>query len=503
MASKGFTRNFRPLEILNETQIEDIHRGSLYILEETGCAFLEDGSLELLKKAGCIVNFDTKIVKFPPALVEECIRKCPSSFRIKARDPKDDIIVGGNTIYFTPQVGMNTVDLDTWEPRTPTRKENYDFVKIMDHLEFLHTLWLYCPYFGWEGVPPVMGIPESTAAMFRASTKIPASGYSTDCEIFTIQMAQALECEMMSFVACSNPLTYYGEACLSAKRFSEAGMPILLSNGTTMGATGPATYAGAVALYNAEMLAGIVLLQLLKPGIRVMGQDFAYPMNMRSGSPAFGSIGIDIHQVAFAQLWRKYGIPTTTGAFSHGSSKRIDFQDGYEKAKGAFLGALSGAHLIPMHGALSQELSAHPVEAILDDDIAAMVGRFLEGIEVNDETLALDLINTVGPIPGMYLDKKHTRDWWNSVEYLPKNADRLTYHEWSEGGKKGCIEYGVERMEKILSTHTPKPLTDSQENDLEKILKEARDFYKKRELISDEEWSELEKDVSSSNYPFE
>ena len=219
MAQKGFTRKFRPLEILTEGQVEEIHRGTLYILEHTGVVFLHEEVLKLLKNNGCHVDFGNNRVKFPPALVEECIRRCPSSYLIRARDPKHDLIIGGNTSYFTPQVGKDIADQNTWETRTPTRKENYEFVKVMDGLECLHTQWLYCPFFGFEGVPPVMGIPESVAGMFRNSTKIPASGYQTDCEIFTTKMAKAIGSDVLGICVCANPLTYYRDACLAARLY--------------------------------------------------------------------------------------------------------------------------------------------------------------------------------------------------------------------------------------------------------------------------------------------
>ena len=164
---------------------------------------------------------------------------------------------------------------------------------------------------------------------------------------------------------------------------------------------------------------------------------------------------------------------------------------------------MSGAHLIPMHGALSSELSAHPIEAILDDDIAGMVGCFLDGIDVSDETLALNLIDEVGPIPGMYLDKPHTIKWWRSMEYEPKAADRLTYPEWMNSGKKSCLDYAKERMNEILATHKPPPLSPKQEQAIEGILKEARQYYKDKEMISDKEWEAMQKDLDSANYPYE
>jgi trimethylamine--corrinoid protein Co-methyltransferase len=120
----------------------------------------------------------------------------------------------------------------------------------------------------------------------------------------------------------------------------------------------------------------------------------------------------------------------------------------------------------------------------LDDDIAGMIGRFLDGVEVTDETLAVDLIERVGPIPGFFLDKEHTRNWWKKEQYLPKAADCLTYPEWVKSGKKDCLDYAKARMEEILSTHEVSiHLTEEQDRKISDILEEAYAHYKSEGLI--------------------
>ena len=484
MTMKGFTRKFKPLEILTEEQIEDIHRGTLDVLWETGLTCHHKRALKLFEENGCKVDYGKERVKFPPGLVEESLRKAPSSFRVKARDPKNDIIVGGNTVYFKGGCGMETVDLDTGEPRVATRQENYDGVRIMDALENLHFLCTYSPYFGFEDVSPSMAIPESCAAKFRNSIKAQREGHSMDSEIFTIKMAKAVGADLIVSSYLSPPLTYYEDEVGAAFRAIEADFPIFVASAPVMGGTAPATIAGATVTNNAEQIAGVILAQLIKPGAKVIVGDCIFPQNMRTGTPDFGQIGEALHIAAFGQIWRKYGIPTNTGAApSFSNSKQTDFQCGYERAILMLVIALSGFNLMGLHGSVYGELSWSPLQAILDDDIAGMVGRFIEGVEVNDETLAIDLINEVGPIPGHYLNKAHTRKWWKKEQFIPKVADRLTYPEWMEKGKKSCLDYAKERMEEILATHKPTPLTEDQDKEIERILKEARKYYKERGII--------------------
>ena len=137
---RGFRRNFKPLEILTEEQVEAIHQGTLEILERTGLRIEHERALKLLEKNGCHVDYHNSRVRFPPALVEESLRRCPSSFRIKARDARKSVVLGGNSLYFAPFPGTQTVDVDTWKPREATRQEYYEGVTILDALDNVHCL---------------------------------------------------------------------------------------------------------------------------------------------------------------------------------------------------------------------------------------------------------------------------------------------------------------------------------------------------------------------------
>jgi len=502
MAVKGFVRNMKPLDVLTGEQLEEIHSATLHVLRKTGVRFDSTRALELFEKNGCRVNHDTNRVRFPEGLVEECLRKAPSRFHVRARNPENDMVWGGNTTYFQALSGMRTVDLNTWEPRTPTREEYYDAITVLDGLENVSIVPWYTPWFGFKHIPPVMAMPEGLAARLRNTSKFTCAGYSMGCELFNIQMAQAVGAELRTMMAASPPLTFYEETIDAAFRIVEAGFVLLPTSGSVYGGTAPATIAGSLVSGNAEIMAGLVFAQLVRPGTRVIAQDFSFPQNMRTGAPAFGSMEISLHQAAFNQIWHGYGIPTD-GGVCYPNSKKIDYQAGYEKAIIATIGALSGTNTIWIQGALYGELAFHPVQAVIDDDIAGMLGRFLQGIEVNDETLAVGVIDEVGPIPGHYLNQPHTRKWWKKEQFIPRASDRLTHPEWLKQGKKDCIAIAKERCEQIRSCHrVSPPLTESQEQDIERIVKEARNFYRKKGLISDIEWENYQKDIASPNYPY-
>jgi trimethylamine--corrinoid protein Co-methyltransferase len=476
MPLRGFMRSIRALEIITEEQVEAVHRSTLEVLERTGLRYESEKALRVFEKSGCRVDFDERRVRFPSALVEETLAGCPSSFGVRSRNPAHDVRIGGPALYFSDMPGKGILDLGSWKIRKATREETREALVVLDALENFHILCSYTPYFEVEGVSPAMAIPETVAAKMRFSTKVMWTGYQNDCEVFAIEMAKATNQEIIGISLPSAPLTYYADACESAIRFAEAGLPLNFASGCMMGGSAPATVAGSLVSFNAEVIGGIMLAQTVRPGTRVVVEDSVLPMDMRSGSPIFGSLSACLHIAAFAQVWRRYGIPTFADC-GWTSSKRIDFQDGYEKALTAFAIALSGCNVANLHGGVYGELAFHPLQAILDDDLAGVVGRFVEGVTVNEDTLATDLIGEVGPIPGHFLNTDHTRRWFDREGYRPKAADLLTYQEWENGGKKDAIEIARQRMDEILKTHKPVPLPEDQDGEIERILERARAFY--------------------------
>lgn len=480
MARTGVIRKIPFLEMLAGEHLERLHEATLQVLWQPGVRFESEWALDFLAANGCKVDRETRQVCFPRDVVEACLARAPRSFVVKAPKPENDLLLGGDGIYFTHSSGMETVDLRTFEPRKATLKEYVDCVRVLDALETVDLLGAY-PFFGYEGVSPAMAIPEGVALKMRYSGKHQMEGCSNDNEIFTIQMAQATGQEITGIVGYSAPLMWGREAIDGARRIVEAGFHLTTVDGCIRGGSAPVTIAGEIVVSNAAHLSMIVLTQLLRPGHRISVGHFSLPMNMSTGAPAFGQIDSSISNVIFNQVWRWYGIPFSNGSPGYVNAKIMDFQAGYEKMAAAMLAALSGAGFILLHLGVSGEITAHPLQAILDEDVAGMIGRFLAGEEVSDDTLALALIEEVGPLPGHYMDKRHTIKWWRKEQYVPKSADRLSYSQWLSGERKVALDYARERMASILSEEPQSRLTDSQEEDLRRILAEARAFFAKRE----------------------
>lgn len=501
MAVKKFKRAFKPLAILTEEQVNSIYAGILEVLWTTGVVFDHDDALQLMDKHGCKVASDQKKVFIPSDLVEECLRICPSNFTIKARNPEYDLQVGRNSLNFMTYPGRMSMNLDTWDPQIATRKEYYEAVTVLDALESIHALCAYTPWFEMAGVPPAMAMPESLAARLRNSTKVPMVGSLLECDIFHLQMAEAVGTEIIQIANTASPLRINKDVIDMIFRLSDSDFVLVVGDGGNLGATAPVTIAGAAVTGCAQMMAALVLAKLIRPETRIIASNGMLPLNMRSGHPRFGDVSTSLHTIACNQIWQKFDIPTFL--LQSFSSKKIDFQLGYERMFMVLASALSGSNIIGIHGTVSSEMTHHPIQAILDDDIAHMIGRFLEGVNVSADTLALDLIREVGPVAGNYLSSEHTRDWWSKEQFIPETADILTYDEWRNNGKKDCLDYAREQMSELAATHkVDPPLTSSQEEDVERVLGEARKHYFKQGHIAGNEWETYMESIKSPQYPY-
>jgi trimethylamine--corrinoid protein Co-methyltransferase len=488
----GFTRTMSPLRVLSPEEIETVHRGALSVLETTGIRLESERALSLMAEGGCRVDMEERMARIPAWLVEECLERTPSSYLVTARDRRNDLMVGGDTLYFMQGMGMRHVDLDTWETRPATLSEHRDAMIVADALDNCHMADAVFSYTELEGVPPIMTFLETLASGLRHSSKAQHYGYAKDCDVFAIRLAEELGIHLEAELDAASPLTIYGESIDAAFRYVEAEMPIQPTVGSFLGSEGPVTTAGSLVLAVATVMGWAVLTQLIKEGAPISIQYGFEPLDMRRGSPLFGSVLNALGHVGMNQMLRAYRIPSCTSAGFASMSKKFDYQCAYEKALGTLVAALSGGNLHIFQGGTTGELAYHPVLSIMDDDVAGWVGRMLGGVDVNRDTLAIDLINEVGPIPGHYLNTAHTREHWRSEHFFPEVADEEAYPVWKESGKKDMLDLARERMDHLLSTHRPEPLTDEQERAVERMLSDARDHYRKEGLITDEEWAAYE-----------
>jgi trimethylamine--corrinoid protein Co-methyltransferase len=185
-----------------------------------------------------------------------------------------------------------------------------------------------------------------------------------------------------------------------------------------------------------------------------------------------GAVEVGIMAVGIAQVWRSYNIPTGV-FFPMTDSKLPDEQAAYEKYLQLLLCSLAGINYIMPCGGLENEGAQSIAQLVIDNEVCGMVGRILDGINVTEETLAIDLIKEVGPIPGNYLKKQHTRDWWKKERYLSKLSTREPYEKWLSSGAKDVVKRALEIGKEIIKTHKPPGLSKELNEKLDEILKIA------------------------------
>jgi trimethylamine--corrinoid protein Co-methyltransferase len=459
-----------PFDILSEDQLAMIHYGALEVLERTGVVFESEEALDILQKGGCTVDRSRQLVNMPGWLVEECMRRCPSSFSYRARNPKYDLRLGYPKVYFMSCPGLFIEDLDTGERRQAILEDMGPLTRLLDALEEIHLAFM--PAGTVTDRPEEMTFEYITAEVMRNTEKIGIGANFHGSAKWTIEMCEVTNQQVWTAMSPTSPLTYRRHTIEGGLLFAKAGYPQQICPGVFLGASGPATLAGTLVQQTAEQLAGATLLQLAVPGVGIVFGSYAHIMDMRSASPSIGAIEIGIIGAALAQICRFYGIPCQT-SFPWTDSKALDEQAGYEKATQLALCALAGCNVMSNGGGLEAERLWSPVQTVIDNELNGMVARMLQGVRVTDETLAVDLIHDVGPLPGNFLKTKHTQRMWKSEQFVPRLSDRLSYESWLQQGSKDIVTKARERAKEIIATHEVPPLPEDQDRELDRILKAA------------------------------
>jgi trimethylamine--corrinoid protein Co-methyltransferase len=452
-----------PLEVLLPEQLERVHLTSLDILENIGLDFLDDEALNIWQKAGTKVDPAARRVWPDRGLVLEAVAQAPASFTWRARNPAHNVSVGGNTLTFGPSGGMAYVS-DLEQGRRPgTLADLENFLKLSQLCPLLH-------YASWEQVSP-QDVPVSLRhlrrlyAAFTLTDKVvleTAHGreITTDC----LEMARLVFGDLTDggpvigdVINVNSPLRYDGRMLGGLITYARAGQVCLITPFIQAGATSPITIAAALAQQNAEVLAGVALTQLVRPGAPVVYGGFVTPADMRSGGPAFGTPEGAWALLAGGQLARYYGLPYR-GSGSLTNAKMPDAQAAYESMWTFWPAILSHANMI-MHavGWLDGGLTASYEKFMLDAEMLAMFSHFLAGFTIDDDTLALEIMAAVGP-GGHHLSTSHTAAHCRTEFYQTGLFDRRNYESWLSSGAEDATQRAHRMWREWLEQYQPPPL---------------------------------------------
>lgn len=459
-----------PLNAVPGADIDRVHQASLHVLSETGVRFLDGDTLRYLQEHGCQVDHERQVARFPAGLVETCLRHIPPGFKLRARNPRYDILFTPNTVHFAACSGMAVLDPDTLARRPGLYRDAQDAARLCDALENMAGANTGLGYVADK--PLKVNLEWLYAAAIRNSEKVTSVGVMDDSEKWGIRMAQAAGEDIIVCVSSCSPLGWSKDQILGMKRALAAGMPVGIQSMASPGVTAPATLAGAMVVMNAEILAMAVLVQLLRPGTGLMYSCFTIPLDMRTATLASGSIELGLATVISAQLSRFYRMGSIV-FLPMSDAKLPDEQAGYEKGMQWLLAGMAGINLIWGAGMLEGHSLWSNAQLLIDAEMCGMVGRYLEGVRVDDNTIPLDVIDSVGHFPGTYLDHEHTRDWWKGERYLPLVSSREVYAIWAERGGRDVLARADEKARQLLAGHQPVPLPAGVERELDHLLQAA------------------------------
>ncbi len=460
------------LEVLSPDEVQQIHDTSMRILAEVGIHVDYGRARRLFREAGAAVNDEAQVVRIPESLVQWAVSQAPRSFTLYGNAPEFRMEIGGDHVCFAA-LGTPThiLDLETGQRREVVLEDVHRHLKIINALDHIHNSQMDI----WPSDIPMTTIHAeailSWARNSRKSFGMGCYGFLPTLDMMRLMALavggkEELKARPRFFAICSVvcPLKMVQMQAEGMLICAEYGQPIAMSPEALAGSTAPATLAGLLAQQNANILAHVTLAQIARPGTPVLYGTVSTITNMRLGTVALGAVETGLITAASAQLARFYGLPCrSVGATTE--SKLEDIQAGIERVATLIPAVLAGVNLITCGGTLDSTMLESHALMVLDDEICGMILRMAEGIRVNNETLALDLIRQVN-FAGHYLDQAHTVRHFRREHFVPRLLVREPYETWEKEGRATAIERARQRALEILAGHQPRPLDPAREKGL-------------------------------------
>ncbi len=470
----------RPYPVLSEDDVRQIRDAAIAGLDRIGVKVGTAQGRKLLKKAGATVDERKEIVKIPRSLTEEILERPSVHVTLYARDPTRTADLDFSHVHLCNNgTGPLTLDHETGERRPSTSKDLADSARVSNALEHHHVFWPMC---NSNDAPPEVRLYVDLKVSFLNTPKhiLYASGANAEEARRLVAMGAAVaggEDElrkrpiMSSVQTTIAPLQLDGPMMDGAFAFGGAGVPVAIFTMPTPGATGPVTLAGSVTVAAMEFLAGLVQCRLANRAAPVIWGCGVTPLDMKTTTRAGGAPEHGLTGAAITQLAHAFGCPSLTGGFDTTASV-----DGTQSAIEGFPQAMSvvlgGADLIVGLGLLEDAKTLSLVKLVIDDEEAAMIQRLADGILVNEDTIALDLIEKVG-IGGMFLAERHTIEHLRQEQFFPKLIDRRSVDLWRRDGGRTLEERARARVRDALAKPVPLPLEPKLVRKLDAIIDEA------------------------------
>ncbi|HUL18198.1 MAG TPA: trimethylamine methyltransferase family protein [Steroidobacteraceae bacterium] len=454
-----------PLEILTAEQVERILLAAFRVLEEAGLEIRSAAAREVYRRAGALVDEETQIARLGRELVEAQLARAPERFVLHARNPERHLHVGDHVVNFGPVTGAPHIS-----DREHGRRYG-DIESFRNILRLIHMLGVV----HWQGgivVEPVdVPVPVRHLATYQAHIEcadivwaargiggvqardaIALSAIEHGCSIEALAQRPTL----LTVTNVNSPRRVDEEILDNILIMAEHGQCVVITPFTLMGAMAPVTLAGALVQQTAEALGIVALCQLVRPGTPCVLGGFTSNVDMRTGSPAFGTPEYVHAVIAGAQLGRRLKLPVRTSAVN--ASPVVDAQSTYETAFSLQAAVLSHSHLV-QHAAgwLEGGLSASLEKIVVDAELLRNWAHILRPVSFSDDDLAVEAIKGVAA-GGHFFGESHTLARYESAFYRPLLSDWSNFENWTEAGARNATERATTLWKKLLAEYAPPPL---------------------------------------------
>jgi trimethylamine--corrinoid protein Co-methyltransferase len=462
------------VQFLDDDQLDRMQEATLHILEEVGVKFPSETALTIFADHGAHVDAATQIVKIPRDLVRKAMSTVPRTFHVGALDANLDFDLQEGVTYFTTDgCGVEVVDLETGQQRPSCKADVGMMARVADYLSSIAFYWPMVSAQDFGKTAPLHELDASwnnTAKHVQSETLMGELPARYAVEMATVLAGSPEELRrrpLFSLVLCTiAPLVQDQEGIEGALVLAEAGIPVVFLAMPTLGTTSPAALAGAWAVGDAEIISGTVLLQLAHPGAPVSHSIMHGWADPRSGS--YVPYPLDARgRYAPVDMAHHWGMPAFGGAYGTESHRPGTWQAAADVANDPLLIGLAGAEWVTGMGLNRSFTLLYPESILLDDDLYHRARYALAATEISPETLALDVIQNVGP-GGHFLRQKHTRQYMRTA-MVPS----ITHQAGPDGRYRDPLEVAREKLHWILDNYLPEPLEGAQKAELGRILAAA------------------------------
>ena len=447
-------------QFLSEADVEQIDEAGRRILETVGVRVLDEQMLDRLKASGASVDPDLGRARFSGAWIDERLASAPTRFTLFSRDGKNDLELGSGRIYFgNGGRAFQILDLATGGFRPTVLRDVANTAALVEHLSHIRFYIIACQ--AYDLPAGAYHLNDFFQALLHTNKHVMGGVDDLAGARQMVELAEAVaggadSLRQRPFVSVMtnpiSPLTVDGESLKILEFLTGRGVPVTYAPAPIAGATAPATLAGTLAQLHAEALAGTALVQFICPGAPVMYGSVPMTMDLRTMDLAVGSVETAILNTCCVALSHRYRLPIYASA-GLTDAKRPDIQAGFEKGVSNLLLGRAGADFIHLAaGMLDSGNSISYEQYVIDDEIIGMVERFLKGVTVTPETLALECIERVGP-GGNYVTEEHTVEHMFSEFFYPKLAVREQYDRWAGRGAPTPVVRAQSVVNEILDHH--------------------------------------------------